>query len=97
MRPPCCSLHPVTRTLLLLPALALAGEDGARRTVVDAQGNQIVDTTHHFELYDHEDQPISAQPKMASFNQRCQQALQRAIADEEQGHRGQISLYPDPL
>ena len=26
MRPPCRSLHPVTRTLLLLPALALAAD-----------------------------------------------------------------------
>ena len=103
MRPSCCLFRPATcalfLVLLLLPARALGNEDGARRAaVVDAQGNQkIVDTSHHFELYDHEDQPISTQPKMASFNQRCQQALQRAIADEEQGHRGQISLYPDPL
>ena len=84
--------------LAALLSPALANEDGVlRRTTVDAQGNQVVDTTRHFELYDHEDQPISAQPKMASFDQRCQQALRRAVADEEQGHRGQIPLYPDPL
>ena len=81
---------------LLLSLHCCTAED-VRRTIVDVNGNQAVDTTQQYELFDHNEQPLSAQPKMASFNQRCQQAVRRAVADAAEGHAGQIPLYPDPL
>ena len=83
---------------LLLALLRSGGAaDDVRRTIVDVSGNQAVDSTQQYELFDHNEQPLSAQPKMASFNQRCQQAVRRAVADAAEGHAGRIPLYPDPL
>ena len=83
---------------VLLALLHCCGAaDDVRRTIVDVSGNQAVDSTQQYELFDHNEQPLSAQPKMASFNQRCQQAVRRAVADAAEGHAGQVPLYPDPL
>ena len=85
-------------TPVLLALLHCCGAaDDVRRTIVDVSGNQAVDSTQQYELFDHNEQPLSAQPKMASFNQRCQQAVRRAVADAAEGHAGRIPLYPDPL
>jgi hypothetical protein len=81
--------------MLLFSALLALAE--TRKAIVDVNGGQVVDKQAAYELFDHENQPLSAQPKMASFNQRCQQAVRRALADADEGHAGQISLYPDPL
>ena len=83
---------------VLLALLHCCGAvDDVRRAIVDVSGNQAVDSTQQYELFDHNEQPLSAQPKMASFNQRCQQAVRRAVADAAEGHAGRIPLYPDPL
>ena len=87
------ALTPVLLTLLHCCGAA----DDLRRAIVDVSGNQAVDSTQQYELFDHNEQPLSAQPKMASFNQRCQQAVRRAVADAAEGHTGPIPLYPDPL
>ena len=92
-RPEMTRLTPVLLALLHCCGAA----DDVRRTIVDVSGNQAVDSTQQYELFDHNEQPLSAQPKMASFNQRCQQAVRRAVADAAEGHAGRVPLYPDPL
>ena len=77
----------------LFPIASALGDE-ARRFIVDVNGNHVA-ASDQYVLYDHEDQPIAAQPKMASFNQRCQQAIRRAVS--EQGRSDQITLFPDQL
>ena len=64
----------LTPVLLLALLHCCGAADDLRRAIVDVSGNQAVDSTQQYELFDHNEQPLSAQPKMASFNQRCQQA-----------------------
>ena len=87
----------LTPVLLLALLHCCGAADDVRRAIVDVSGNQAVDSTQQYELFDHNEQPLSAQPKMASFNQRCQQAVRRAVADAAEGETGPIPLYPDPL
>ena len=77
----------------LFPIASALGDE-ARRFIVDVNGNHVA-ASDQYVLYDHEDQPIAAQPKMASFNQRCQQAIRRAVS--AQGRSDQITLFPDQL
>ena len=84
--------------VVLLLLQQCAGADSEEAAVgVDASGAQV-DDTGEFELLDHAGTRLAGQPKWTAFNQRCRQAVKKALVEPANaGTPSMLTLYPDPM
>lgn len=92
------------RALVLLvlfsPKLRCEGADPPGDAVVGvgATGALIPDGSLSYELLDHAGQPLSAQARWSAFEQRCRQAIKKALEEPANGGTpSMLTLYPDPM